>query len=129
MNAVKEQLARIQQTVSAPLGQWLAKNFPSVYERAPAFLRLMRDDRPIGTYLLLWPTLSAAWLAADGSTDWDLLYTFSLGTWLLRSARRRIMHQADHNVNGKGQRTEGRMSLTGRVNRREAATCFVVPRL
>jgi len=126
MNAVKEQLARIQQTVSAPLGQWLAKNFPRVYERAPAFLRLMRADRPIGTYLLLWPTLSALWLAADGWPDWHLIFIFTLGTWLMRSAGCCINDFADANIDGKVKRTEGRMIVTGRVTRKEALMCFVV---
>ena len=50
------------------------------------YLDLIRWDRPAGWLLLLWPTLSALWLAADGFPGWHLLAVYTLGTFLMRSA-------------------------------------------
>ena len=54
--------------------------------KAAALLQLIRFDKPIGTLLLLWPTLWALWIAAGGVPDLDLLVIFILGTFLMRSA-------------------------------------------
>ena len=54
--------------------------------RVALYYRLVRLDKPIGILLLLWPTLIALWLAADGKPDWTLLAIFTLGTALMRSA-------------------------------------------
>ena len=54
--------------------------------RPGPYLRLMRLDRPVGTLLLLWPTLAALWLAAGGLPPVSLLAMFILGTFLMRSA-------------------------------------------
>ena len=54
--------------------------------RLALYLDLIRWDRPAGTLLLLWPTLSALWIAADGFPGWHLLIVFVLGTLLMRSA-------------------------------------------
>jgi hypothetical protein len=54
--------------------------------KTSALLRLIRWDRPIGSLLLLWPTLWALWIAADGIPDPKLLVIFSIGTVLMRSA-------------------------------------------
>src|SRR5690606_21594418 len=105
--------------------RWMSRYFPRVHARAPAFLRLMRADKPIGTYLLLWPTLSALWLAANGWPDWHLIFIFSLGTWLMRSAGCCVNDFADAEVDGSVKRTEGRAIVTGQVTRKEALLCFV----
>jgi len=55
-------------------------------QRAPLYLKLMRADKPIGTLLLLWPTLWALWLAAGGMPQWHLLIIFGAGVFLMRSA-------------------------------------------
>jgi 4-hydroxybenzoate polyprenyltransferase len=54
--------------------------------RLALYLDLIRWDRPAGTYLLLWPTLSALWIAAGGFPGWRLVVVFVLGTFLMRSA-------------------------------------------
>jgi 4-hydroxybenzoate polyprenyltransferase len=114
------------QALAQHTDRWLAKNLPVVHERAPAFILLTRANKPIGTYLLLWPTLTALWLAARGWPDWQLIVIFALGTWLMRSAGCCINDFADSGVDGSVKRTEGRAIVTGQVTRKEAITCFVV---
>lgn len=129
MNAIHAFFDRIQAlltSVTQQLDARLAKHFPKVHVRLPAFILLTRADKPIGTYLLLWPTLSALWLAADGWPDWHLIFIFALGTWLMRSAGCCINDFADAHVDGSVQRTEGRAIVTGQVTRKEALLCFVV---
>lgn len=129
MNKVLELVQRLHQQWQALVGQsdrWLAKNFPTIHTRAPAFILLTRANKPIGTYLLLWPTLSALWLAAGGWPDWHLIFIFSLGTWMMRSAGCCINDFADSNIDGSVKRTEGRAIVTGQVTRKEALICFVV---
>ena len=58
----------------------------AIAARIDAYERLIRHDKPIGTLLLLWPTLSALWLAAFGSPSWIVVGIFALGTLLMRSA-------------------------------------------
>lgn len=129
MNAAKAWVARLQDLVSTlklRAGRTLAQRFPRLHARAPAFILLTRADKPIGTYLLLWPTLSALWLAADGWPDWHLIFIFALGTWLMRSAGCCINDFADAHVDGSVRRTEGRAIVTGQVTRKEALLCFAV---
>ncbi|MGS0758208.1 UbiA prenyltransferase family protein, partial [Roseateles sp. GG27B] len=59
---------------------------PALPSRLQLYLQLIRWDRPAGWLLLLWPTLAALWIAADGWPGWHLLVIFSLGTVLMRSA-------------------------------------------
>src|SRR5438309_2358716 len=54
--------------------------------RFDAYERLIRLDKPIGILLLLWPTLSALWIAADGRPSWKLIMIFTMGTIVMRSA-------------------------------------------
>ena len=70
-----------------------------------ALLQLIRFDKPIGTLLLLWPTLWALWIAAGGMPDWDLLLIFTLGTFLMRSAGCVINDLADRHWDGEVDRT------------------------
>ncbi len=95
-------------------------------ERLPHYLRLMRIDRPIGTLLLLWPTLCALWLAAGGLPRWDLLFIFSLGVLLMRSAGCVINDYADRDFDGRVARTALRPLATGAVSKREALILFAV---
>ncbi|MBP7582301.1 MAG: UbiA family prenyltransferase, partial [Vogesella sp.] len=64
-------------------------------ERASVYGQLMRVDKPIGTLLLLWPTLWGLWLASKGRPDWLVLLVFVLGTFLMRSAGCVINDYAD----------------------------------
>lgn len=88
------------------------------------YLTLMRVDRPIGTYLLLWPTLSALWLAAGGFPDIKLLIIFILGTFLMRSAGCVINDYADRHVDGLVERTAERPLATGKVTPKAALLLF-----
>ena len=59
---------------------------PRWRDRLGHYWKLMRGDRPIGVLLLLWPTWWALWLAADGVPSWWILFVFTAGVWLTRSA-------------------------------------------
>jgi 4-hydroxybenzoate polyprenyltransferase len=91
---------------------------------ALSYLQLMRLDRPIGTLLLLWPTLAALWLAAGGMPPPDLIVVFALGTLLMRSAGCVINDFADRDWDRQVKRTAGRPLTTGRVSTRGALTLF-----
>lgn len=88
------------------------------------YIQLMRADRPIGTYLLLWPTLWALWIAAEGVPPLHLLVIFSLGVWLTRSAGCVINDYADRHFDAHVKRTKDRPLATGRVSEREALSLF-----
>jgi len=94
--------------------------------RVGALLQLIRFDKPIGTLLLLWPTLWALWIAARGLPDLELLVIFTLGTFLMRSAGCVINDLADRHVDGDVTRTKGRPLVTGAVSAGEAKLFFVV---
>ena len=70
------------------------------------YLKLIRFDRPIGTLLLLWPTLWALWLAADGVPPIKYLIVFSLGVFFMRSAGCVINDIADRKYDSKVRRTK-----------------------
>jgi 4-hydroxybenzoate polyprenyltransferase len=88
--------------------------------RLTLYERLMRLDKPIGTLLLLWPTLWALWLAGSGNPDWRIVWIFALGTLLMRSAGCVMNDLADWRFDGKVRRTRDRPLATGAVSRREA---------
>lgn len=103
----------------------LRDRFVQRWPRLPDFINLARLNRPIGIFLLLWPTLGALWLAAGGVPDLDLLLVFILGTIVMRAAGCCINDYADSHVDGDVLRTENRPIVTGRVSRREALYCFL----
>ena len=90
------------------------------------YWRLMRAHRPIGTLLLLWPTLWALWLAADGLPPLNVLLIFTLGTFFMRSAGCVINDLADRHFDGHVARTKDRPLVAGWVTPREALTVFVI---
>ncbi len=87
--------------------------------------RLMRIDRPIGTLLLLWPTLWALWLANESFPPWPLLIVFVLGVFLTRSAGCVINDYADRHFDGQVERTRDRPLAQGRVTEKEAILLFL----
>ena len=97
---------------------------PIAFQRLPDFARLMRLDRPIGTLLLLWPTLWSLWFAAGGMPDRDVLVIFVLGVALMRAAGCVINDYADRHIDGAVTRTRERPLATGRVTPREALWLF-----
>jgi 4-hydroxybenzoate polyprenyltransferase len=84
------------------------------------YFRLVRLDKPIGTVLLLWPTLSALWLAAGGVPPWPLLLIFALGTLLMRSAGCAVNDYADQDFDRHVKRTAERPITSGRISGKEA---------
>ena len=90
--------------------------------RLSAYLQLIRFDRPIGTLLLLWPTLWGLWLAAGGVPPVKLLIIFSVGTLLMRSAGCAVNDLADRKLDGSVTRTRERPLVTGAVSPQEAIT-------
>ncbi len=93
--------------------------------RITSYLELMRLDRPVGTLLLLWPTLAALWLAAEGWPPWHLVVIFVLGTFTMRSAGCVINDFADRGWDRYVKRTRERPLTAGRVSEREALMLFV----
>ena len=92
--------------------------------RAMQFWKLMRADRPIGTLLLLWPTWWALWLAAGGLPSLWILFVFTAGVWLTRSAGCVINDYADRWLDPHVKRTRDRPLATGAVSGREALALF-----
>jgi 4-hydroxybenzoate polyprenyltransferase len=92
----------------------------NVISKINAYQRLMRLDKPIGILLLLWPTLWALWLAADGHPHWTFVGIFSLGTILMRSAGCVMNDVADRNFDGHVARTQNRPLVSGEVAVKEA---------
>ena len=101
------------------------------------YFRLIRLDKPIGTVLLLWPTLCALWMAQQGVPDWRLLLIFFLGTFLMRSAGCAINDYADQDIDKFVKRTVDRPITSGRISGKEAlavagvltvaAFCLILP--
>ncbi len=90
------------------------------------YIQLMRLDKPIGIYLLLWPTWWALWLASDGMPSLPLLLVFTLGVVLMRSAGCVINDYADRNFDGAVDRTKLRPLAAGLVTPKEALQLFLL---
>ena len=88
--------------------------------RLALYLNLIRWDRPAGSYLLLWPTLSALWIAANGFPGWHLLAVFVLGTFLMRSAGCAVNDVADRDFDRHVKRTAQRPVTSGALPAAEA---------
>jgi 4-hydroxybenzoate polyprenyltransferase len=89
-------------------------------ERLNAYERLMRLDKPIGTLLLLWPTMWALWIAAEGTPSAFVVWIFALGTLLMRSAGVVMNDYADRHFDLHVERTKNRPLTAGIVSEREA---------
>lgn len=101
-----------------------ASGLPRGLARLPDFLHLTRLDRPIGTWLLMWPTLWALWIAASGVPPRDTLLIFIAGVYLMRAAGCVINDYADRHFDGHVKRTKARPLATGRISEREAKGLF-----
>jgi 4-hydroxybenzoate polyprenyltransferase len=91
-----------------------------------ASVNLMRLNRPIGIFLVLWPTLWALWIASAGVPQWELLFIFILGAIVMRSAGCVINDFADRNIDGYVGRTKNRPLITGELSTTFALTLFAV---
>ena len=102
------------------LRSWYTENEPFLKDRCQQYSVLMRLDKPIGTFLLLWPTLWALWIAAAGIPSLHLLFVFCAGVFLTRSAGCIMNDYADRNFDRYVERTRERPLTTGRVSAKEA---------
>ncbi|TRX55270.1 4-hydroxybenzoate octaprenyltransferase [Thalassomonas sp. M1454] len=87
---------------------------------------ITRFDKPIGSYLLLWPTLWALWVAYEYTPPWHLLLVFSLGVIVMRSAGCVINDLADRKVDGHVKRTQQRPLVSGLMTSKQALAVFAV---
>ena len=101
-------------------------NWPYLRDRAQQYYLLTRMDRPIGIFLLLWPTLWALWVAAEGLPNWHVLLVFMSGVFLMRSAGCVINDYADREFDPLVSRTRERPIAAGRVKPNEALWLFAV---
>lgn len=99
-------------------------NSPSSAPWWQGYWLLMRADKPIGTYLLLWPTLWGLWAAADGFPPLSVLVVFVLGVYLMRAAGCVINDYADRKVDGQVKRTSQRPLVTGQATEKGALLLF-----
>lgn len=96
----------------------------TLHDRIKIYIALTRADKPIGSYLLLWPTLSALWIATQGQPSALHVIVFSLGVFLTRSAGCVINDIADRNIDGKVKRTANRPLALGLISTIEAVILF-----
>ena len=89
-----------------------------------SFFKLMRADKPIGTALLLWPTLTAFFILTEGDPDFFLMLLFVIGTFLMRSAGCVINDYFDKDFDGQVERTKDRPIVKGEISPNEALILF-----
>jgi 4-hydroxybenzoate polyprenyltransferase len=94
------------------------------YKKASLYAQLTRLDKPIGIFLLLWPTLIALWIAAEGWPDPLVLFVFVMGVILMRSAGCAINDYADRHIDGKVARTKQRPLASGKITEKETLLVF-----
>jgi 4-hydroxybenzoate polyprenyltransferase len=98
--------------------------YQHIIDRLEQYAYLIRLDRPIGIFLLLWPTLWALWIAAKGWPDASVLFVFIAGVFLMRSAGCAINDFADRKIDPHVERTKDRPLAAGRITVKEALTVF-----
>jgi 4-hydroxybenzoate polyprenyltransferase len=107
------------------IGQWTASIQQSTaYKKAVLYVQLVRLDKPVGILLLLWPTLIALWIAAEGWPDTAVLFVFVTGVILMRSAGCAINDYADRHVDNKVKRTKHRPLTSGKISEKETLLVF-----
>lgn len=99
---------------------------PDWRERLALYAKLVRLDRPIGIFLLMWPALWALWIAGEGSPPWEVVLIFVAGVVLMRSAGCAINDFADRDLDGQVARTRERPIAAGLVSPKEAIAVFLV---
>jgi 4-hydroxybenzoate polyprenyltransferase len=125
----------MRQRPSDRLARWLKRlgRRPFVQQGLPAaaarfghYVRLMRIDRPIGTFLLLWPTLWALWMSSGGRPDPMVFTVFVTGVFVMRAAGCVINDFADRKIDGHVKRTKDRPLATGAIRPWEAIVLFLI---
>jgi len=91
-----------------------------------AYLRLLRLDKPIGTVLLLWPTLWAVWIAGNGAPSLYIVSIFVAGVFVMRAAGCVINDFADRDIDGDVARTKARPMATGEISSKQALIMFSI---
>jgi 4-hydroxybenzoate polyprenyltransferase len=99
-------------------------NYLRIIDRMEQYSLLIRLDRPIGIYLLLWPTLWALWIAAEGWPKPLILFVFVSGVFLMRSAGCAINDFADRDIDPHVARTKNRPLAAGRISSKETLMVF-----
>lgn len=94
--------------------------FMKLTERLNLYIQLTRLNRPIGILLLLWPTLWGVWIAGHGHPAWHIVFIFTLGTVLMRSAGCAVNDYADRHIDRHVKRTQERPLTSGKISEREA---------
>ena len=105
---------------------WTTNELPRIVGTLQDYIDLTRLDRPIGIWLLLWPTLWAVWIAGRGRPDPHLLVIFVTGTVLMRSAGCAVNDYADRSFDPHVERTKQRPLAAGRISTVEALILFAV---
>ena len=90
----------------------------------PHYLALMRLEKPVGSLLLLWPTLWALWIASNGSPEPGTVWIFTLGVFVMRSAGCVINDYADRNIDGEVERSQLRPLASGALSPKNALVLF-----
>lgn len=98
----------------------------AISKRIQLYFQLIRLDKPIGILLLLWPTLTALWIASNGKPDWHIVFIFILGTVLMRSAGCAINDFADRDFDKHVKRTAERPLTSGKIHKWEAILVAVI---
>ena len=97
---------------------------PGIGDKLIVYLQLIRFEKPIGFYLLLWPTMWALAIAAEGSPDGWILFVFIAGVFLMRSAGCAINDYADRDIDMHVARTRERPLTSGQITARESLLIF-----
>lgn len=95
-------------------------------DRFKAYIQLTRFDKPIGTELLLWPTMWAVWVAGEGHPDFNIVLIMFLGVLFMRAAGCAINDFADRKVDGLVERTKNRPLASGIISAKEALVVFAI---
>src|SRR5210317_1250206 len=98
---------------------------PGLVSQLSKYGKLMRLDKPVGIWLLLWPTLWALWLAGEGTPDQGLFIVFVSGVFVMRAAGCVLNDFADRKIDPYVERTRNRPLATGKVRPAEALILFV----
>ncbi len=98
---------------------------PELVSQVRNYGKLMRIDKPVGIWLLLWPTLWALWLAGEGHPNQGLFVVFVIGVFIMRSAGCVLNDYVDRNIDPYVERTRNRPIASGAVAPTEALTLFV----
>jgi 4-hydroxybenzoate polyprenyltransferase len=105
---------------------WTTEELPRILAGMREYARLMRLDRPVGIWLLLWPTLWAVWIAGKGKPKPEIFIIFVVGTVLMRSAGCAINDYADRSFDPHVARTRNRPLAAGRISALEALVLFAI---